>query len=136
MSRSKLQCFAPLVLIRLGLSSDFSIRVWGLLLRARGQSFVHSITHHIMSSGISLLILFLALTAPALNASPSDDFPRFQVPGHEKQMATLRDLFWLHYPGAGPKATLWDEWLTDASLWPAITNANQSDSMRQQWSQT
>jgi hypothetical protein len=49
-------------------------------------------------------------------------------------MSTLRDLFWLHYPGAGPKATLWDEWVTDASLWPAVTNS--SDSFRQQWSNT
>jgi hypothetical protein len=79
------------------------------------------------------LVLLIPLIAPA--ASPPDDFPRFEVPGHEKQMATLRDLFWLHYPGAGPKATLWDEWLTDASLWPAVTTGNQSDSMRQQWSQ-
>jgi len=57
--------------------------------------------------------------------APPDDFPRFQVPGHEKEMATLRDLFWLHYPGAGPKATLWDEWLPDASLWPAVSTDKQ-----------
>jgi hypothetical protein len=51
-------------------------------------------------------------------------------------MATLRDLFWLHYPGAGPKATLWDEWLTDPSLWPATTTENRSNLMRQQWNET
>jgi hypothetical protein len=28
-----------------------------------------------------------------------DDFPRFIVPGHERRMALLRELFWLHYPG-------------------------------------
>jgi hypothetical protein len=48
-------------------------------------------------------------------------------------MATLREFFWHHYPGSGPKATLWDEWLPDASLWPAVTSDNHSDKMRQQW---
>jgi len=70
----------------------------------------------------------------AANAAPPEDFPRFQVPGHERQMTTLRELFWLHYPGAGPKATLWDEWLPDASLWPAVTTAGQADRMRADWS--
>jgi uncharacterized lipoprotein YddW (UPF0748 family) len=51
-------------------------------------------------------------------------------------MATVRELFWLHYPGAGPKATLWDEWLPDASLWPAVATENRSDAMRQAWSGT
>jgi hypothetical protein len=51
-------------------------------------------------------------------------------------MATLRDLFWLHYPGAGPKATLWDEWLPDASLWPAVTTDNKSEAMRSAWAAT
>ncbi len=68
--------------------------------------------------------------------APPDDFPRFQVPGHEKEMAAVRDLFWLHYPGAGPKATLWDEWLTDASLWPAVATDKQADAMRAAWAST
>ncbi len=51
-------------------------------------------------------------------------------------MNSLRDLFWLHYPGAGPKATLWDEWLPDASLWPDVATGNQSDAMRQAWAST
>jgi hypothetical protein len=83
--------------------------------------------------GAILLITFLSHGA---ESSPPDDFPHFQVPGHEQEMATLRDLFWLHYPGAGPKATLWDEWLTDASLWPAVTTGGQADAMRHQWSET
>ncbi len=29
-------------------------------------------------------------------AKVPDDFPRFVVPGHEKQMESLRRLFWLH----------------------------------------
>lgn len=83
----------------------------------------------LLSSALALTIASASQAA----ASPPDDFPRFQVPGHEQQMATLRDLFWLHYPGSGPKATLWDEWLTDASLWPAVSTGEQAESMRHQW---
>jgi hypothetical protein len=60
---------------------------------------------------IAQTCLTLLATLGAAWGSPPDDFPRFQVPGHEKEMETVRELFWLHYPGAGPKATLWDEWL-------------------------
>src|SRR3989442_7242412 len=80
--------------------------------------------------------LTLWLPLAAAQGSPPEDFPRFQVPGLEKEMATLRELFWLHYPGAGPKATLWDEWLPDASLWPAVSTENKSDAMRQAWAAT
>jgi hypothetical protein len=83
-----------------------------------------------------LIFLVAGLCTPSGFASPPDDFPHFVVPGHEKEMATLRDLFWLHYPGAGPKATLWDEWLPDASLWPSASATGQCDAMRQQWKQT
>ena len=78
----------------------------------------------------------LFLLAGLAEAAPPEDFPHFQVPGHEKELAVLRDLFWLHYPGAGPKATLWDEWLPGASLWPAVETGDQSDKMRQHWSET
>jgi hypothetical protein len=77
----------------------------------------------------SLLLLLICSTA---FSAPPPDFPTFAVPGHEKEMSTLRDLFWLHYPGAGPKSTLWDEWLIDAALWPAVTNSG--DNFRNQWS--
>jgi hypothetical protein len=80
--------------------------------------------------------LALWLSVATVRPAPPEDFPRFQVPGHDKEMATLRELFWLHYPGAGPKATLWDEWLPDASLWPAVSSENKSDAMRQAWSTT
>ena len=70
----------------------------------------------------------------ALKAAPPEDFPRFTVPGHEREMSTLRELFWLHYPGAGPKIPLWDEWLPDASLWPGVQTENHSDKMRRDWS--
>lgn len=63
-----------------------------------------------------------------------NDFPRFRVPGQEKQMESLRELYWLHYPGSGPKATLWDPWLPSAALWPATEPS--SEAFRQQWSDT
>jgi hypothetical protein len=72
----------------------------------------------------------------SLQAAPPEDFPRFHVPGQEASMNSLRDLFWLHYPGAGPKATLWDEWLPDAALWPAVQTGEHSDKMRRDWSKT
>src|SRR3974390_3840010 len=80
-----------------------------------------------------LPLLPLALAALPACAAVPEDFPRFQVPGHEAEMSTARELFWLHYPGAGPKATLWDEWLPDASLWPAVSTDNKADAMRQAW---
>ena len=61
------------------------------------------------------------------------DFPKFSVPGHEKEMETLRELYWLHYPASGPKATLWDGWLVSPSLWPAIQTDNYAETMRAQW---
>jgi hypothetical protein len=51
-------------------------------------------------------------------------------------METTRALFWRHYPGAGPKATLWDEWLSMCSLWPATTNDPSVSSMRSSWEKT
>jgi hypothetical protein len=82
------------------------------------------------------LVLILVASVGRASAAPPDDFPRFHVPGHEREMTALRDLFWLHYPGAGPKATLWDEWLPDASLWPAVATDGHADKMRQAWSTT
>ena len=51
--------------------------------------------------------------------------PRFVVPGHEAAMGSLQSLLALHYPGTGPKATLWDPWLPKAALWPATGQGNQ-----------
>lgn len=64
-----------------------------------------------------------------------NDFPRFQVPGYERQMASLRALYWLHYPGASPKSTLWDEWLPSAGLWPHVATNEMAVQMRRQWAQ-
>ena len=86
---------------------------------------------------LSVLILVLtAFTAvrgadsvltSAQTLAPAEDFPRFIVPGQEKEMAALNAMHrlhyppvWLDYPNRDPMAglcTLWDEWLTGACLW-------------------
>ncbi|HEV2295652.1 MAG TPA: glycosyl hydrolase family 65 protein [Tepidisphaeraceae bacterium] len=45
-------------------------------------------------------------------------------------MTSLRNLYWLHYKSNGPMATLWDEWLPPATLWPATGDKLR---MRQRW---
>src|SRR6476660_3700056 len=47
-------------------------------------------------------IIVSLLGALASIAAPPDDFPQFIVPGHEAEMESLRNLFWLHYANAGP----------------------------------
>ena len=80
--------------------------------------------------------LFIALTfgfAFSLFASPvPDDFPRFDVPGFEKEMTSLRSLFWLHYEPAGPLIPLWDEWMPMSTLWPA-REGDEASGMRARW---
>src|SRR5262245_49426519 len=60
---------------------------------------------------IAIVSLSIVLQAIA------DDLPQFIVPRHEKEMTTLRELFALHVPRAAPAATLWDQWMTESSLW-------------------
>jgi hypothetical protein len=62
-----------------------------------------------------------------------DDFPRFIVPGAEKQMASLRSLYWLHYQPSGPLIALWDEWMPKSTLWPARGTNAVSQEMRSRW---
>lgn len=87
-----------------------------------------------------LLLLAALFTAGAVLSvhaqspmSVPEDFPRFEVPGYEREMATLRALYWRHYPSAGPKATLWDEWLAGPSLWPATDHDDLRNKLRAQW---
>ncbi len=61
-----------------------------------------------------------------------DDFPRFIVAGHEREMALLRELFWLHYQPGGPLIPLWDEWMPMSTLWPA-RDGESLPSMRERW---
>ena len=63
-----------------------------------------------------------------------DDFPRFVVPGAQKEMDSLRALFWLHYEPAGPLIALWDEWMPMSTLWPARGTNAVSNEMRSRWS--
>lgn len=78
--------------------------------------------------------VFLLSSVAALAAPPAD-FPRFTVPGQQQDLDAVRDLYWLHYPGSGPKATLWDEWLASPALWPAVETGGQAQAFRDQWAQ-
>ena len=72
----------------------------------------------------------------AVNATPvPEDFPRFVVPGHEKQMESLQALYWLHYEPAGPLIPLWDEWMPMSTLWPARGSGAKLETMRARWAQ-
>jgi hypothetical protein len=62
-----------------------------------------------------------------------EDFPRFLVPGQQRYMDSLRQLFWLHYRPAGPLIPLWDAWMPLATLWPAVTPAEAVEPMRTRW---
>lgn len=75
---------------------------------------------------------FLAAAEPAPPPIP-ETFPRFEVPGFEKQMESLRRLFWLHYQPAGPLIPLWDEWMPMSTLWPAVGGGPELGSMRLRW---
>ncbi|MBI4579124.1 MAG: hypothetical protein HY718_05435 [Planctomycetes bacterium] len=86
----------------------------------------------------SALLLHLMLLAPAASAqsrpAPPDDFPQFIVPGHESSMTALRELYYLHYrPPAGLLATLWDDWMSGPTLWPAVATQGRMDALREAW---
>jgi hypothetical protein len=87
--------------------------------------------------GVSCLALLFSQLKPALCANPNavvpDDFPQFVVPGHEAQMQSLRQLFWLHYQPAGPLIPLWDEWMPMSTLWPARGSGAELQKMRGRW---
>lgn len=75
--------------------------------------------------GCALLLGMGALRAKA--AAADSAFPRFMVPGKERQMEALNAMHRLHYPPVWldypdgdpdvPLCTLWDEWLTGPCLW-------------------
>jgi hypothetical protein len=74
-----------------------------------------------------------ALTAQCARGEVPADFPRFVVPRHERQMESLRALCWLHFQTAGPAIPLWDEWLPNATLWPALGEGTELSAMRDRW---
>jgi hypothetical protein len=94
---------------------------------------ISSYVRRLGAIGVALVMGGLSFT---LCAAPPADFPRFEVPGQEAAMNQLRELFWLHYPDAGPKATLWDEWLPGAALWPAVQTGEHAEKMRRHWGET
>jgi hypothetical protein len=75
----------------------------------------------------------LLLASVSQAATVPEDFPRFVVPGYEKEMASLRALFWLHYEPAGPLISLWDEWMPMSTLWPATGSGAELEGMRGRW---
>ncbi len=85
------------------------------------------------------LILLLGVAMGVTNVADAESaiaptFPAFIAPGHETEVDALRRLYWQHYSSAGPKATLWDEWLPSAALWPAVEG--QSEQFRREWRAT
>lgn len=71
--------------------------------------------------------------APDLVKAVPEGFPRFIVPGFQREMDLLRDLFWLHYQPAGPLLPLWDDWIPPATLWPALGESSKLQAMRERW---
>ncbi len=78
--------------------------------------------------------------ASDMSESPPADFPRYIVPGHEREMDSLRKFHWLHYAHyrdrGRPMATLWDEWMSGPSLWPAVAADGTARDIRRQWATT
>ena len=64
------------------------------------------------------------------------DFPTFSVPGHEAEMRSIRQMYWLHNEHNGPAATLWDVWMVSPSLWPALESTGFAENRRRAWDST
>jgi hypothetical protein len=86
------------------------------------------------ANAVAFIGIFVALcfSTSAQTTAPTD-FPEFRVPGHERDTQLLRSLYWLHYEPAGPLITLWDEWMTSATLWPARGQGAELEAMRGRW---
>ena len=95
----------------------------------------------LMKLYLPLLALLLAAGLPADSRAQGprtpvaipEHFPRFIVPGHEKEMTLLRELFWHHYQPAGPLIPLWDAWMPMSTLWPAQEKARNSTRCAGRW---
>ena len=64
------------------------------------------------------------------NPQIPENFPRFIVKDNEDTGKAMRDLFWYHYPGAGPMSTFEDGWLVTPSLWP---DTDKGQANRERW---
>ncbi len=80
--------------------------------------------------------VYLAAAFAACSSPIPQDFPSFTVPSHEKEMAFLRALYWKHYEPAVPLIPLWDEWMSSATLWPALGSGADLQKMRQRWAKS
>ncbi len=81
------------------------------------------------------VLAICSCTAMLAQGEVPADFPQFVVPRHEAEMQSLRQMFWLHYQPAGPQIALWDEWLPNATLWPARGTGAELGDMRRRWAQ-
>jgi hypothetical protein len=86
---------------------------------------------------VVLLVCCFWGDSPISPAVGPDDFPRFIIPGHEQFCESLREMCWLHYEPAGPLIPLWDEWMPQATLWPArgADGTRERDAMRRRWTE-
>lgn len=60
----------------------------------------------------SIFAILLLASAPR-----AAELPQFIVPGHETEMKALNELHALHHDAASTDCTLWDAWLSMATLW-------------------
>jgi len=60
-------------------------------------------------------------------------FPRFIVPGQEKNMALLRDIFHLHYGTGDVGSALWYGWIPEASIWVGVVDDSRDNKMAAAW---
>ncbi|MHB8900777.1 MAG: glucosidase family protein, partial [Thermoguttaceae bacterium] len=79
-------------------------------------------------------LIWIGMAMPACLGLAADgpvpaEFPDFRVPGHEREMTRLRELFYLHHSPA-TTCTLWDGWLPMSVLWPAVGEGQSADAMR------
>ena len=85
-----------------------------------------------------LLILncFISKGQPAKTDAVPGYFPSFEVPGYEKEMESIRKLYFQQYQITKPAVPLWDEWLPMSTLWPAIGEGEELTKMRKDWAKT
>lgn len=74
-------------------------------------------------------LVLAVLWIPGFFSASGGELPEFHVPGHEREMRLLGDLFELHH-SARISCTLWDTWLPMATLWPAIGEAQTARPLR------
>ena len=56
--------------------------------------------------------------------APPDMFPRFVVPGYEREMTLLRELFFQHYSSVRLLASFNMHWVAESVVWPALSSHN------------